>query len=172
MFRKMFGLAFLTAISASSDCGSRASVARDAELRSPSALQARLLQPPRSQGGTESEAHVQRQSRPPLPEVNLAKILDGRSLLRCKQRRSRLGKLTILPNAKHALPKSQSNRRKATLAKSQAKITELEAAAVEAVDEAKQRADKLQTEYDEELARLVKTSDPVTHLRKSVREAF
>ena len=52
-------------------------------------------------------------------------------------------------------------------------------AAVEAVEEAKQKAeklrveiDKLQTDYDAELARLVKTSDPVTHHQKSVREAF
>ena len=68
------------------------------------------------------------------------------------------------------------------MAKSQTKITELEAAAkqaAEAVEEAKQKAeklqgeiDKLQTEYDEEVARLVKPSDPVTHLQNNVREAF
>ena len=83
--------------------------------------------------------------------------------------------------AVHSVPMALQNR-KATLVKSQAKITELEAAAkaaVEAVDEAKQKADKLQgeidklqTEYDEEVARLVKPSDLVTHLRNSVREAF
>ena len=65
------------------------------------------------------------------------------------------------------------------MAKSQAKISELEAAAKQAVEEAKQKAeklqgeiDKLQTEYDEEVTRLVKPSDPVTHLRNTVREAF
>ena len=72
--------------------------------------------------------------------------------------------------------------RKAAMAKSQTKITELEAAAkqaAEAVEEAKQKAeklqgeiDKLQTEYDEELARLVKLLDPVTHLQSNVRAAF
>ena len=72
--------------------------------------------------------------------------------------------------------------RKAALAKSQTKISEVEAAAkaaAEAVDEAKQKAeklqgeiDKLQTEYDEEVARLVKPSDPVTHLRNIVCEAL
>ena len=72
--------------------------------------------------------------------------------------------------------------RKATMAKSQAKIIELEAAvktAVEAVGEAKHKADKLQaeidklqTDYEAEVGRLVKTADPVTHLQKSVREAF
>ena len=60
--------------------------------------------------------------------------------------------------------------RKAAMAKSQAKISELEEAAqkaAEAVEEAKQKAEKLQgeidklsKEYDEELARLVKPSDP------------
>ena len=47
MFRKMVGLAFLMAgrgvIAASSVCGSRASCAGDAGLRSPQALQARLM---------------------------------------------------------------------------------------------------------------------------------
>ena len=77
---------------------------------------------------------------------------------------------------------SALHNRKATMAKSQAKIIELEAAAkaaVEAVEEAKQKADKLQagidnlqTDYEAEVGRLVKTSDPVTRLQKSVREAF
>ena len=72
--------------------------------------------------------------------------------------------------------------RKAAMAKSQGKISELEAAAkkaAEAVEEAKQKAeklqgdiDKLQKEYDEELARLVKPSDPATHLQGNVRAAF
>ena len=51
--------------------------------------------------------------------------------------------------------------------------------AVEAVGEAKHKADKLQaeidklqTDYEAEVGRLVKTADPVTHLQKSVREAF
>ena len=70
----------------------------------------------------------------------------------------------------------------AAMAKSQTKITELEAAAkqaAEAVEEAKQKAEKLQgeidkllTEYDEEVARLVKPSDLVTHLQSNVREVF
>ena len=68
-FRKMVGLAFLmaglAAVAASSVCGSGASCAGDAGLRSPSALQVRLMQQPRSHGGTESEAHGQRKSRPP-----------------------------------------------------------------------------------------------------------
>ena len=67
------------------------------------------------------------------------------------------------------------------MAKSQAKITELDEAAKAAVEavEAKQKAeksqgemDKLQTEYDEDVARLGKPSDPVTHLLNIVREAF
>ena len=71
--------------------------------------------------------------------------------------------------------------RKAAMAKSQAKISELEEAAqkaAEAVEEAKQKAEKLQgeidklsKEYDEELARLVKPSDPVSNLQSNVRAA-
>ena len=73
-------------------------------------------------------------------------------------------------------------RQKATQAKTQAKLVELEAAAraaVEAVEEARQKVvkqqaeiDKLQEDHEAELARLVKTSDPVTHHQKSVRAAF
>ena len=72
--------------------------------------------------------------------------------------------------------------RKAAMAKSQAKISELEEAAqkaAEAVEEAKQKAEKLQgeidklsKEYDEELARLTKPSDPVSNLQSNVRAAF
>ena len=108
---------------------------------------------------------------------------------RCQLRRSRRGKLTSLPNAKHALQRLQSNLRcrpskvaRLRWQSRKTKITELEAAAnqaAEAVEEAKQKAeklqgeiDKLQTEYDEEVARFVKPSDPVTHLQKTVREAF
>ena len=72
--------------------------------------------------------------------------------------------------------------RKAAMAKSQAKISELEEAAqkaAEAVEEAKHKAEKLQgeidklsKEYDEELARLTKPSDPVSNLQSNVRAAF
>ena len=68
------------------------------------------------------------------------------------------------------------------MAKSQAKISELEEAAqkaAEAVLEAKQKAEKLQgeidklsKEYDEELARLTNPSDPVSNLQSNVRAAF
>ena len=69
--------------------------------------------------------------------------------------------------------------RTAARAKSHAKISELEAAAKKAAEEAKQKAEKLQgemdklsKEYDEELARLVKPSDPVLNLQSNVRAAF
>ena len=79
MFRKMLGLAFLTAgfaaTVASSVFGSRASVAVDTGLRSPMAFQALLRQRPRSQGGTESEGHVQCQSCPLDQVANLGKLL-------------------------------------------------------------------------------------------------
>ena len=77
---------------------------------------------------------------------------------------------------------SALHNRKAALARSQANVIELEAAAkaaVEAAEEAKQKTeklqgeiDKLQTEPDVEVARLVNPSDPVTHLWNNVREAF
>ena len=149
---------------------------------------------PDARGGTDSEAHVQRHSRPTLHRSIWQSLWTGskttsisrirRSWQQCKLRRSRLGKLTSSPNAKHALQRLQVQSalsalqsRKAAMPKSQTKITELEVAAkeaAEAVDEAKQKAeklqvevDKLQTEYDEEVARLVKPSDPVTHLRNT-----
>ena len=62
MFRKMVGLAFLMAglasIAASSVCGSRASVAGVAGLRSPLALQARLMQLPRSHKEEQKARHT------------------------------------------------------------------------------------------------------------------
>ena len=194
MFRKMVGLAFLMAglaAIASSGCGSRASCIGDA------GLQACLMQQRRSQGGTKSEAHGQRKSRPPLQRSIWRRFWTGskttsisrvrRTLPRCKQRWSRLGKLTSKRHARTPEVAVQSafsslQSRKAAMAKSQTKITELEAAAkqaAEAVEEAKQKAaklqgeiDKLQKEHDEEAARLVKPSDPVTHLQNTVREAF
>ena len=73
------------------------------------------------------------------------------------------------------------HRQKAAQAKEQAKLVELEAAAkaaAEAVEQAKQKAikrqediDRLQAEYDQELARLVQTKDSVTHLQKSLRDS-
>ena len=54
----------------------RASVADDAELRRP-VLQALLVQLPRSQGGTESEAYVQRQSRPLLQRSTWRRYWTG-----------------------------------------------------------------------------------------------
>ena len=73
-------------------------------------------------------------------------------------------------------------RDKAAQAKEQAKLVESEEAAkaaVEAVEEAKQKSvtrqeeiDGLQAEYDLELARLVPTSDSVAHHQKSLRDTF
>ena len=73
-------------------------------------------------------------------------------------------------------------RQKAAQAKEQAKLAELEEAAkkaAESVQEAKQKAikrqediDRLHAENDRELAPLVQTKDSVTHLQKSVRDAF
>ena len=73
-------------------------------------------------------------------------------------------------------------RQKAAQAKEQARLTELEEAAkkaAESVEEAKQKAikrqeevDRLQAEYDQELARLVQTKETVTQLQKSLRDAF
>ena len=133
MFRKVVGLAFLTAVLAATVAsgvfGSGASVADDVGLRNPMVLHARLMQPPRSRGGTESEGHVQRQSRPPsrvpdeLMEEELAREAD---------------KLCQTPST-HTRSRSPIGVRKAALAKTQAKVVELEAAAkaaVEAVEEA------------------------------------
>ena len=125
MFRKMVVLAFLVAglaaIAASSGCGSRASSACDAGLRSLPALQAPLLLQPRSHDGTGSEEHGQRKSRPSLQSTIWQRSWTGsnttstsrirRSLLPCKQKWSRLGKLTRSPNAKRALQRLQSNLR-------------------------------------------------------------
>ena len=136
---------------------------------------------------------------PTPPEVNLAKILDGfkdnghfkdsEALAAMQAKAEQAWEADKLAKRQARTPEvavqsafSALQSCKATLAKSQTKITELEAAAkaaAEAVDEAKQKAeklqgelDKLQTEYDEEVARLVKPSDRVTHLRNTVREAF
>ena len=121
MFRKMLGLAFLTAgfaaTVASSVFGSRGSVAVDTGLRSPMALQALLRQRPRSQGGTESEGRDQCQSCP-LHQWQIwesswfgSRIAsfsrDRRSWQPCKPRWCRLGKLTSSPNAMLAHPKPQ-----------------------------------------------------------------
>ena len=203
MFRKMVGLAFLVAglaaIAASSICGSRASCAGDAVLRSPSALQVRLLQQPRSHGGTESEAHGQRKSRPPTPpEVNLAKVLDGpkdnehfkdsEELAAMQAKVEQSWEADKLAKRQARTPEvavqsafSTLQSHKAAMAKSQTKITEWEAAAKQAAQlrrpskrprKLQGEVDKPQTEYDEEAARCVKPSDPVTHLQNTVREAF
>ena len=156
----------------------------------------------RSPGPTEEpEARSTRPTKKPStpPEVNLAKVLDGLkdnehfkgseelAAMQAKveeaweadklaKRQARTPEVAVQP----ALSAFQS--RKAAMAKSQVKISELEAAAqkaAEAVEEAKQKAeklqgeiDKLQTEYDEELARLTKPSDPVSNLQSNVRAAF
>ena len=114
-------MAGLAAIVASNGCGSRASSAGDAGLRSLLALQALLLLQPRSHDGTGSEEHGQRKSRPPLQSTIWQRSWKGskktstsrirRSLLPCKQKWSRLGKLTSSPNAKRALQRLQSNLR-------------------------------------------------------------
>ena len=192
----MVGLAFLmaglAAIAASSGCGSRASCAGDSGLRSPQALQALLLLQPRSHEGTGSEAHARPTQKPSTPpEVNLAKVLEGLKdnehfnkdseeqaweADKLAKRQARTPEVAV----QSALSALQN--REAAMAKSQDKIAELEAAAkkaAEAVEEAKQKAeklqgeiDKLQKEYDEELARPLKPSDPVTHLQSNVRAAF
>ena len=114
MFQKMVGLAFLTAglaaTLASSVFGSRASVAADAGLQSPTVLRALLRQKAKARDTSNVKAV--------LPEVNLAKYWTSsrktstsrvrRSWLPCKPRWSRPGKLTSSPNAKHAHQKSQS----------------------------------------------------------------
>ena len=145
-----------------------------------------------------------RGTRPPQkpstpPEVNLAKVLDGlkdnehlkgsEELAAMQAKVEQAWEADKLAKRQARTPEvaiqsafSALQSRKAAMAKSQTKISELEAAAkaaVEAVDEAKQKAeklqgeiDKLQTEYDEEVARLVKPLDPVTHLQSNVRAAF
>ena len=133
------------------------------------------------------------------PKLHLAKVLDGLKdnehfkdsdeldAMQAKmeqaweadklaKRQARISEVAV-QSAFSALPN-----RKAAMAKSQDEISELEAAAkkaAEAVEEAKQKAekrqgeiDKLQNEYDEELVRLFKPSDAVTHLQSNVRAAF
>ena len=119
------------------------------------------------------------------PEVNLAKMLDGLqenehfkgtevlAAMEAKVEQARETDKLAKHQARtpevavHSVSSALPNR-KATLAKTQAKVFELEAAAkaaVEAVEEAEQQVAK-------ELSRQVKTSDPVTHLQKSLGEAF
>ena len=120
-------------------------------------------------------------SKPPtIPEVNLAKLQDG---LMENERFKQAWEADKLAKRQARTPEvavhsvsTALQRQKATQAKTQAKVVELEAAgkaAVEAVEEAKQKVpkqqveiDKLQADYELELARLVKTSHPVTHLQK------
>ena len=197
----MVGVAFLmtglAAIAASSARASRASVAGDAGLRSPVALQARRPGPTEEQKARHT-ANARAVHTTP-PEVNLAKVLDGlkdnehfkgsEELAAMQAKVEQAWEADKLAKRQARTPEvavqsafSALQSRKATLSKSQAKITEMEAAAkaaVEAVEEAKQKEDelqveigKLQTDYEEELSRLVKTSDPVTHLQKSVHEAL
>ena len=148
-------------------CWPRASLVLEQVLPSMRGSEAQLLswrflrQRPRSQRETESEGTRPTSKPSTLPEVNLAKLLDGaqgkRALqgfgggwLQCKPRWSRPGKLINSPNARHAHPKWQSTqvlrplqRQKAAQAKTPAKLVELEApanAAVEAVEEAEPKS--------------------------------
>ena len=110
-------------------------------------------------GGTDSEGHDQCESRP----------LHQRHIWPTRNRGSRCVS-TALQGQKVAQTTEQ------------AKLVELEAAAkaaAEAVENAKQKAvkrqediDRLQGEYDQEVSRLVQFSDSVTHLQKSLRDAF
>ena len=133
------------------------------------------------------------------PEYNLAKVLDGlkdnehfkdsEELAAMQAKMEQAWEADKLAKRQARTPEvavqaafSALQNRKAAMAKSQAKISELEEAAqkaAEAVEEAKQKAEKLQgeidklsKEYDEELARLVKPSDPVSNLQSNVRAAF
>ena len=130
------------------------------------------------------------------PEVAVAKFLDGlKNNEHCKDSEelaARQAKAEMALEAdKLAMRQPETavhsvsaalERQKAAQAKEQAKMAELEQAAkkaAESVEEAKQKAikrqeeiDRLQAEYDQELARLVQTSDSVTHLQKSLRDAF
>ena len=133
------------------------------------------------------------------PEYNLAKVLDGlkenehfkdsEELAAMQAKMEQAWEADKLAKRQARTPEvavqaafSALQNRKAAMAKSQAKISELEEAAqkaAEAVEEAKQRAEKLQgeidkpsKEYDEELARFTKPSDPVSNLQSNVRAAF
>ena len=133
------------------------------------------------------------------PEYNLAKVLDGlkenehfkdsEELAAMQAKMEQAWEADKLAKRQARTPEvavqaafSALQNRKAAMAKSQAKISELEEAAqkaAEAVEEAKQKAEKLQgeidkpsKEYDEELARLTKPSDPVSNLQSNVRAAF
>ena len=140
---------------------------------------------------------TQKPSNP--PEYNLAKVLDGlkdnehfkdsEEPAAMQAKMEQAWEADTLAKRQARTPEvavqsalSALQNRKAALAKSQDKISELEAAAkkaAEAVEEAKQKAeklhgevDKLQTENDEDVARLVKPSDPVTNLQSNVCAAF
>ena len=192
-------MAGLAAIVASSVCGSPASSVGVAGLRSTTVLRALRSLQPRSHVETASEEHGQRRSRLPPPEYNLAKVLDGlkdnehfkgsEELAAMQAKMEQAWEADKLAKRQARTPEvavqaafSALQNRKAAMAKSQAKISELEEAAqkaAEAVEEAKQKAEKLQgeidklsKEYDEELARLVKPSDPVSNLQSNVRAAF
>ena len=133
------------------------------------------------------------------PEYNLAKVLDGlkenehfkdsEELAAMQAKMEQAWEADKLAKRQARTPEvavqaafSALQNRKAAMAKSQAKITELEEAAkkaAEAVEEAKLKAEKLQgeidklsKEYDEELARLVKPSDTVSSLQSNVRATF
>ena len=198
MFRMVVGLAFLTAglaaIAASIHCGSRASVADDAGLRSPVVLQALLMQlHPKEEHKARHTYNVKAvhpsgvQSGEDLGRAQGYRAFQGTEELAAMQAKwkqaSEADKLANRQarNREVAVQSVYSalHNRKTTLGKSQAKVIELEAAAAVEAEEATQKADKqqvnidkLQTDFEVEGARLIKTSDPVTHLQKSVREAF
>ena len=191
-------MAGLAAIVASSVCGSRASCAGDAGPASAPSSPVVAAQVPwrnRKRGTRQT----QKPSTHPEVNVNLAKVLDGlkdnehfkgsEELAAMQAKMEQAWEADKLAKRQARTPEvavqaafSALQNRKAAMAKSQAKISELEAAAkqaAEAVEEAKQKAEKLQgeidtlsKEYDEELARLVKPSNPVTHLQSNVRAAF
>ena len=129
--------------------GSRASCAGDAGLRSPSALQARLMQQPRSHGGTESEAHGQRKSRPPLQRSIWQRFWTGSKTTSISRGSEELAAMQAkaeqaweadkLAKRQARTPEvavqsafSPLQSHKTAMPKSQTKITELEAAAKQA----------------------------------------
>ena len=192
-------MAGLAAIVASSVCDSPASSVGVAGAPKHNGAQSSLAaaaQVPR-RNRKRGARPTQKPSAP--PEYNLAKVLDGlkenehfkdsEELAAMQAKMEQAWEADKLAKRQARTPEvtvqaafSALQNRKAAMAKSQAKISELEEAAqkaAEAVEEAKQKAEKLQgeidklsKEYDEELARLVMPSDPVSNLQSNVRAAF
>ena len=118
------------------------------------------MQQPRFQGGTESEAHVQRQSRPPLQRSIWRRswtgswtgfkdnehFKDSEELAALQAKAEQAWEADKLAKRQaHSRSRSPIGSPGPPKSQSQAKITELEAAAkaaVEAVDEGKQKAEK------------------------------